>query len=84
MEGGGSRYSFRNHEENVKWNGYYIFLVLYAVLNTRTYKNLPLKGNICRTTAVDVKKIKMRERTFWHNSSRAIVLASPQVWFFDV
>lgn len=62
MEGGGSRYSFRNHEENVKWNSYYTFLVLYAVLNSHTYKNLPLKGNICRTTAVDVKKKKKNER----------------------
>lgn len=52
---------------------------------TSTYKNLPLKGNICRKTAVDVKKRKKKKkkkkkkRTFRHNSSRAIVPTSPQV-----
>lgn len=46
---------------------------------TSTYKNLPLKGNICRKTAVDVKKKKKKKRTFRHNSSRAIVPTSPQV-----
>lgn len=47
---------------------------------TSTYKNLPLKGNICRKTAVDVKKKEeKKKRTFRHNSSRAIVPTSPQV-----
>lgn len=29
---------------------------------TSTYKNLPLKGNICRKTAVDVKKKKKKKK----------------------
>lgn len=41
---------------------------------TSTYKNLPLKGNICRKTAVDVKKKKKE-----HLDIIQVVLLCPPV-----
>lgn len=43
---------------------------------TSTYKNLPLKGNICRKTAVDVLKKKKKKE---HLDIIQVVLLCPPV-----